>query len=363
MQATGFRFMLLLLGCGLLLVPQALAAQPGSQPFAFNGEDPWSGSYLGVDTEDISAERMGQLHLKEERGVEVTMVDQDAPAGKAGLKEHDVILSINDQQVEGVEQLRRLIREVPPGRTITIGISRDGQPLTLKAQLAERRKGFIPNQDFNFNPAIHVPNIHIPPINMPEIDIPSVVIIHSPRSSGLMVENLTPQLGEYFGVKGGSGVLVRSVEKGSRGEQAGFHAGDVIIKINGANVSDASDFTRLLRTQSSDKTAITVIRERKEQNLTLSLPPRRSGSLSQDQHCQYLDEAACRQLRKRQAEFDALTAHLDERLTPELDRLKRGLEAESEKHRAQFDKQMQKMQRDWQEFEKQMHEWLQKAEI
>jgi serine protease Do len=65
--------------------------------------------------------------------------------------------------------------------------------------------------------------------------------------SGLMVENITPQLGDFFGVKGGKGVLVRSVEKGSRGEKAGFRAGDVVVKVNNQPVHDTSDFTHALR--------------------------------------------------------------------------------------------------------------------
>ena len=73
-------------------------------------------SYLGVDITDVSADRLSVLKPKEERGVEVTMVDQDAPAGKAGVKEHDVILTVNGTKVESVEQLRRMIREIPSGR-------------------------------------------------------------------------------------------------------------------------------------------------------------------------------------------------------------------------------------------------------
>ena len=253
-------------------------AQPGGQIY-FYGEEPWSGSYLGVDTRDVTQDRLSELHLKEEKGVEVTTVDQDAPAGKSGLKEHDVILSINNQPVESVEQLRRMIREIPAGRSITIGVSRDGNPLTLNAQLADRNK-FAKWNDHDFN--INVPAIHIPPINMPEMDVPvSVVVIHSPSRSGLMVENLTPQLGEFFGVKTGCGVLVRSVEKGSRAEQAGFHAGDVVTKVNGSTVNDAGDFTRLLKQRAQNKATITVMRDRREQTLTLTLPePRHSGAIT-----------------------------------------------------------------------------------
>ena len=64
------------------------------------GEETGTGSYLGVDISDVTSERLAALKLKDERGVEVTMVDQDAPAGKAGLKEHDVILTMNGTNVE-----------------------------------------------------------------------------------------------------------------------------------------------------------------------------------------------------------------------------------------------------------------------
>src|SRR5262249_53336341 len=97
-------------------------------------------SYMGVDIQDVTSDRVGPLKLKEERGVEVTMVDQDAPAGKAGIKEHDVILQFNGTAVESEEQLRRMLREVPPGRNVTLGISRDGNPLTINLQLADRGK-------------------------------------------------------------------------------------------------------------------------------------------------------------------------------------------------------------------------------
>ena len=119
---------------------------------------------------------------------------------------------------------------------------------------------------------------------MPDFDMPvSVVVVHQSARSGLMVENITPQLGDFFGVKDGKGVLVRSVEKGSRGEKAGFRAGDVVVKVNNQPVHDTSDFTHALRSSSGTTTAVTVMREKKEQNLTLTLPAKKdSGSLLED---------------------------------------------------------------------------------
>ena len=285
------------------------------------------------------------------------MVDQDAPAGKAGLKEHDVILSINDQKIESVEQLRRVVHEIPAGRTVTIGISRAGQPMTLKAQLAER------SVDFNFTmPPVNIPAIHIPPINMPEIDVPTVVVMHSPRSSGMMVENLTPQLGDFFGVKSGNGVLIRSVDRGSRAEQAGFRAGDVIVKVNGAEVEDCSDFTRLLRDRKQGKASVTVMRDRKEQTLTLTLPePRRSGSIK---NCDYVEAATCAQFVDEGSEVAQVIPELataEIKLHPQMERMKKQMVEEVQKHQVEFEKDMELMKEDLRDREQELQKEIQKC--
>src|SRR6202035_1656462 len=195
-----------------LLLNLSQAAQrwtiESSQPYGIPSEDSGGSAYLGVDITDITSDRLGALKLKEEKGVEVTMVDQDAPAGKAGIKEHDVILTMNGNSIESGAQLRRMIHEMPPGRVVTFGLSRDGQPMTVKVQLADKKKEFAMNghdmKNFQEVPEIHIPDIDIPSINM--------VMVTSSARSGLMVENITPQLGEFFGVQNGNGVLVRSVE-------------------------------------------------------------------------------------------------------------------------------------------------------
>ena len=245
--------------------PEAMAGRP---------------SYLGVDTRDITSDRVAPLKLREERGVEITMVDMDAPAGKAGLKEHDVILDFNGQRVESAEQLRRMIRETPPGRAVTLGISRGGQPLTVKVQLGSRRD-FYALKSRNRVVAPHsfvMPHIEIPPIDIPAFN----VIVRSSSRNGLMVENLTPQLGEFFGVKNGEGVLVRSVEKGSPADTAGMKAGDVIVRVEGERITDSGDWSRALRGHRTGKVNIGVVRSGKEQTVTINLPERRPGADSSE---------------------------------------------------------------------------------
>jgi serine protease Do len=217
-------------------------------------------TYLGVDIRDVTHDRMAALKLKDERGVEIMLVDQDGPAGKAGLKEHDVILSFNGHKIQASEDLRKLIRDTPPGQTVELGISRDGQPMTIKAQLADRRRVVV------VAPRIRA-SVRIPRITMP-------IITTLSRRDGILVENLTPQLGEVFGVKDGEGVLIRSVDKGSPGETAGLRAGDVIVRVGNQKVAATSDWNRLLREQKPGPVPLGIMREKRQQTLSLTVPER-----------------------------------------------------------------------------------------
>lgn len=314
----------------IALLSLVASAQPGqrstdgnaeSWTFGYGSDEAGGGtSYMGVDIADVRAERLSELKLKEEHGAEITMVDEDAPAGKAGLREHDVILSLNGTTIESAAQLRRMIKEIPPGRVVTLGISREGQPLTIKVQLADRDKAK------HWQPGAHDFNFKMPELpSIPDIDLPiTVVIAHSSLRSGLMVENITPQLGEFFGVKDGKGALVRSVEKGSRGEKAGFRAGDVIVKVNNQPVHDASDFTSALRQSSGGNAAVTVMRDRHEQNLTLSLPEKKDSGQIFENSFEIPDFTAETQLAIRGAESEMA------RLGPEMENLQRDLKIAAE---------------------------------
>jgi membrane-associated protease RseP (regulator of RpoE activity) len=245
----------------------AAPAHPRSYGYVYSSSDEHV-SYLGIDPQDVTRDRMAELKLKEERGVEVAMVDQDAPAAKAGLKEHDVILQFNGQPVEGVEELKRMIRETPPGRTVTLGISRDGQMMSLPVTLEDRSKSG------EYKGWVMPPMPPIPPVPEIDIDIPEIHISPYTSRSGLRIETLTPQLGEYFGVKDGSGVLVSSVEHGSAAEAAGFKAGDVILKVGDERISNSSDYKMALRRYRSGKVPVSVMRDHREQQLTIDIPSR-----------------------------------------------------------------------------------------
>ncbi len=261
-------------------VSHAGAAQPESAPkaqvWAYAG--PTGRSYLGVDIKDVTTDRLAALKLKEEKGAEITMVDADAPAGKAGLKTGDVILQFGDTAVESEEQLRRLIRETPPGRTVSLGISRDGNPMKVSVQLADHAK---------LARRVLVP----PPPSLPDMpdfnrmDIPGNVIVFRNTSAllGVQTENLTKQLGDFFGVKNGEGVLVRSVDKNSPAEKAGLKAGDVIVKVGDERLNDRADLSRTLRNyRQGGKLNLGVVREKREQNITVEVPERKGRDSSRN---------------------------------------------------------------------------------
>jgi len=324
---------------------------PPGEIFGFPSEDAGS-SYLGVDTRDITTDRLGALHLKEETGVEVTMVDQDAPAGKAGLKEHDVILTLNGDKIESVEQLRRMIRETPSGRVISLGVSRNGQPMSIKVQLADRKDSFAyafgqKAKDFHFE----MPEMPAMPV-IPDIDIPamSIVVVHSSMRTGLMVENLTPQLGDFFGVKNGQGVLIRSVEKGSRADKAGFRAGDVITKINGESIHDSSDFTHAFRARKDNSAAVNILRDKKEQTITLSLPEhKQSDRLRESFEMPEFDAETRKEMSDLQSEMAKLKPEMAQLASQKVKAEQSAISEQTRemlKHKTELRKEMIEMQRD-----------------
>ena len=104
--------------------------------------------------------------------------------------------------------------------------------------------------------------------------MPAITIVRSySETAGMMVDNITPQMGEYFGVKSGNGVLVRSVEKGSAAEAAGLKACDVIVKVDNERITDRGDWRDAMR--KSGKVTLGIIRDKREQTLQLVLPERK----------------------------------------------------------------------------------------
>jgi len=249
--------------------------QTAARAHSASGMEAAETPYLGVSAQDINSDRAKALKLKEERGVEVTSVEADSAADKAGLKVGDVVLEFNGQKVEGWEHLKRLVRETPIHREIRIGIWRNGAEQTLTASMGARR---AMQMDFgNGNMVVPMqpsqPSQPMPPMPpMPQLDIPQFRTLMGASTLGIMGEALgqESQLAEFFGVK--EGVLVRSVTKGSAADKAGMKAGDVVTRIDDTAISSPQEISRTLRTARNKGTVnVTVVRNRKEVTLSVTL--------------------------------------------------------------------------------------------
>ncbi len=191
---------------------------------------PWpeahSGSYLGVQIAAVTPQQASALKLQDPAGALITYVDQDGPACHAGLEENDVVVGFEGSKVDGPEQLQGLIHATPPQKTVTLTVVRSGQRKDVKVTLGS----WNIMSHARTMPAMTLAAPPPPRVYVPEVEVPSFTLLSSRH--GLVVESLSPQLADFFGVPRGHGVLVRSVEAGSPAAAAGLKAGDVILKVN-----------------------------------------------------------------------------------------------------------------------------------
>jgi len=80
-------------------------------------------------------------------------------------------------------------------------------------------------------------------------------------------------------VQGGTGLLVRSVDADSPAAMAGLKAGDVVVKLNQMTVAGIGDWSKTVHDSKGKPVPVTVLREKKEQTLTLTPDPKRRSGL------------------------------------------------------------------------------------
>jgi membrane-associated protease RseP (regulator of RpoE activity) len=245
------------------------APEPPESPEVTIGVE--GAAWLGVTLKDVTAEKARDLKLPGEYGALVESVEADSAAAKAGVEKGDVIVEFSGERVQSAAQLRRLIRETPAGRTVSLQVIRDGQARTLSAKLQSRRNAFhIPV------PEIHIPEINIAPTYPRPFDYRGFSFQFGDRrpSLGISGDELTTQLASYFGVKQGKGVLVREVVVGSPAAKAGLKAGDVIVAVDGNSVATVAELRQALEIKPGEekrKLNLTVVRDHHEQTVPVEL--------------------------------------------------------------------------------------------
>lgn len=94
--------------------------------------------FLGVMAGPLPEAIRSQLNIPEDQGLLVEEVEDETPAAKAGVKEHDVLLKVDATPLRDSEQLRSIIAVRKKGETVDLTLIRGGKELVLKAELAER---------------------------------------------------------------------------------------------------------------------------------------------------------------------------------------------------------------------------------
>jgi serine protease Do len=229
-------------------------------------------SWLGVETHEVTADKAKELKLSAERGVVLGKVVPDSPAAKAGLKENDVVTEINGQRIEGAAQFRRMIHEIPAGRTIQLTVWRDGRAQTISATLGKSEQRH--HAMHMMAPAPGTFAFRMP--EMPAMEWNGNMLFGGgqPRL-GIDAEEISGQLGAFFGAPDGEGILVRDVNSGSPAEKAGVKAGDVITALNGERIRTVGELREKLSAKREDKdrtVKLGVLRNKSEISLTVELP-------------------------------------------------------------------------------------------
>lgn len=205
---------------------------------------PW----IGVYTQEIDEDLSDAFNLDQDKGIVVVDVVDDSPAEEAGLKRKDVIVEFNGVKVDGSEPLADLVRDTKIGDKVDVVVMRKGQKKTLTVEIGER-----PSSKWRqFDKQLMVENLMKNNLAM---------AIGHRGYMGVTIQNLNDQLGEYFGVKNGNGVLITGVSEDSPAEKAGLKAGDVIIKADDEEIVDSEDiFDVMSDKEDGDTVSVTYLR-------------------------------------------------------------------------------------------------------
>lgn len=249
--------------------------------------------YIGIEMRDVNEEQLGFLKLKDARGVEITNIDHDGPACKAGMKMHDVIVQMNGQAIENEDQLHRLLKDMPVGRTLNFVVSRDGQTQAITITTADRT--MVGRQAWDQHYSVPAPGSSNVVRGNGFLDSPKApnataqkehkdllgteTIILSSSFTGAKLELMGPQLAEFFGATDGGGLLVRSVDGHSPAEEAGMRAGDVVVRINSISVTNGTDWTKTVHDNKGKPVPVVVLRDKQEKTLTLTPDGKKRSSL------------------------------------------------------------------------------------
>ena len=237
--------------------------------------------WLGVSIEEYEEGKVG-----------IVAIEKESPAELVKLKEGDIVLKIEGEEVTSTKMLAKEIRKRKPGKTITLKIERNGKEVDVKVKLGEYSEKDVRIELESKFPRLFIapkppkpPGIpklpelrKLPkPPEPPEPKIFSWGLEHR-KYIGIYLEEINSELSEYFGVKEGRGLLVAKITKDSRAEKAGLKVGDVIIKADGIRTEQARDLTGVIQDkEKGERIKLELLRNKKVRSVEVEIEEERSG--------------------------------------------------------------------------------------
>ncbi len=219
-------------------------------------------TWLGVYTQTVDHDLAEAFNLRIEHGAIVNEVVEDSPADEAGIEEDDIIIVFDGAKVADADELTNLVQDGQPGDRVVVTVLRDGREKKIAVTLGKRR---------SLEKDVWVSRKKAPRGKSHSYSFSMCTSSYI----GVMLMELSEQLGEYFGVSGSGGVLISEVEEDSPAMKAGLKAGDVIIAVDGDEVDDAASVQKIIRKRDEgDKVDITVIRNRRKEKISVEVGER-----------------------------------------------------------------------------------------
>ena len=178
--------------------------------------------WLGVAIQPLTKDMAESMKLKAEEGALVSQVFEDGPAGKAGIKAGDVILSFNGKPVKDPNSLQEAVAWTPPDSKADVVVLRDGKRLTLKVTVEKRA-------------------------DQPELVRAEEGAPFDLKELGMQVGNLSADEAKTLGYKVGQGVLITEVEDGGVAEAAGLRQGMLVLQVAGQKTTTVAELKAAMK--------------------------------------------------------------------------------------------------------------------
>ncbi len=180
--------------------------------------------WIGISVQNINKQLADYFGQSTTEGALVVKVLNDSPASKAGIKDGDLILSIDTTRIKDVASLLTTVGNIPVGKKAPVTLLRDKKTLTLTVAVAKRpsldEEGEIIEESSSDDKEPAVSN----------------------KWRGLIVQNIPPELAERSRLPNNDGVVVTDVEENSPADTARLRKGDIITGINNQPIKNTDDF-------------------------------------------------------------------------------------------------------------------------